>query len=129
VILDVDDIATDADLASEVGDVARLGRAMPRVESRNAIRADALNDVVRSLATRTPAIRPELLTDPTELKKAVVYRALSKIFLGAVSVDGDLHTFLSQRYEREYQSAVRGAFTVYPGVTGPSGSSFSYERR
>jgi hypothetical protein len=129
VTLDVNMIATDADLANEVGDLARLTRAMPRPDKRDSARAAALSDVLAALRTRTPSIFAESLIDPNELKKAVVYRALSKIFLAGVAIDGDTHAYLSARYEREYQGAIRGSFTVAPGVAGPSGWSFSWERR
>lgn len=128
-ILDVNMIATDLDLANEVGDAARLARAVPKVERRDAIRQAALQDVVSALQTRTPPILENMLVDPTELRKAVVYRALSKIFLAGVAIDGDTHAYLSARYEKEYLGAVRGSFSVAPGVAGPSGWSFSWERR
>jgi hypothetical protein len=128
--LSVDDICTDADLVSELGgDVGRLDRAMKLTAARDAMRTSALQDVVDSLSTRSPPVLEGDLTTPTQLKRAVCYRALSKIFLAGIAIDGDVHSILSARYEREFQAAVRARFTVSPGVTSPSGHSFRMERR
>jgi hypothetical protein len=128
--LDVDTIATDADLIAEVSSKARLDRAMPDVAQRDAIRARALQDVVDALATRSPPLRDTDLANPTELKQPVVNRSLSKIILSAVAVDGDVHSTLHRAYEREYQAAVRRSFTLAPdGAAGSSGFTFRLERR
>lgn len=129
-ILDVDTIATDADLIAEVASKARLDRAMPDITQRDAIRARSLQDVVDALGTRSPPLRDTDLADPNELKQAVVYRSLSKIFLSAVAVDGDVHSTLSRAYEREYQAGVRRSYTLAPsGAAGSSGFTFRLERR
>ena len=129
-VLNVDTIATDADLIAEVASKARLDRAMPDVAQRDAIRAQALQDVVDALATRSPPVRDTQLADPTELKQSVVYRSLAKIFLSAIAVDGDVHSMLNRAYEREYQAAVRRSFTLSPdGAAGSSGFTFRMERR
>lgn len=125
----VDTIATDDDLVAEVASRARLERAMPSVTQRDAIRAAALDDVLNALLTRSPPVLPEQLGAPAELKRAVVYRALAKIFMAAVAVEGDVHHVLSKNYEREYQGAVRARFSVSKQVSSSSGYSFSWERR
>lgn len=128
-ILDVDAIATDDDLVAEVASRARLDRAMKDVSQRDLIRKAALQDVVDVLNTRTPAVTDASLIDPTELKRAVVYRSLAKIFLSAIAVDGDVHATLHRNYEREYLGAVRARFSQRPGATSASGFSISLERR
>lgn len=128
--LDVDDICTEAHLVAELGgDVGRLERAMKTSSARDAMRASALQDVVDHLATRSPPVRDTDLTDPTQLKSAVCYRALSKIFLTGITQEGDVSDVLSKRFEVAYKAAVAVRFTVSPGVSSPSGRSFSYERR
>lgn len=129
-VLDVETIATDADLIAEVASKARLDRAMPSQTQRDAVRVAALEDVLFALATRSPPIRDTMLAHPAELKKAVVYRALTKIFLSAVAVEGDVHATLHRAYEREYQGAVRASFSIAPNrAPGPSGYSVRLERR
>jgi hypothetical protein len=127
----VDSIATDADLALELGGVARLNSAQPDITIRNAYRASALVDVLASLATRTPSLLEGDLSFPGELKQAVVYRALSKICFSAMTGGSseDRNAALAKKYEADYQGAVRARFTASPGVTSPSGISFSFERR
>lgn len=128
--LNVDLIATDDDLVAEVASRARLDRAMKDVAQRDLIRRAALQDVVDALLTRSPAVYEAQLGDATELKRAVVYRSLSKIFLSAIAVDGDVHATLQRNYEREYQAAVRARFSLTPGqVASGSGYSIRVERR
>lgn len=127
----VDDICTESDLVMEVGgDAGRLERAMKTVAARDWARATALKDVLAALATRSPPVQHTDLADVTELKQAVCYRALSKIFVAGMAKDGDIHDILAQRYEREYQAAVRSQFTLSTfGETSPGGYSFRMERR
>jgi hypothetical protein len=128
--LDVDDICTEAVLIAELGgDTGRLTRAMRDSAARDAMRAAALQDVVDSLATRSPPVRDTDLLDPTELRRAVCYRALSKIFMAGITQRDDVHDVLSVRYEKEYQAAVRTRFTLSPGVSAPSGHGFQWDRR
>ena len=128
--LNVDTIATDADLIAEVASQARLDRAMKDVTQRDKVRKAALQDVVDALMTRSPPLREAELSDATELKRAVVYRSLSKIFLSAIAVENDVHATLQRNYEREYQAAVRARFSVTPTqADSGSGYSFRMERR
>lgn len=129
--LSVDSIATDADLANELGGVARLNSAQADIAVRNAYRASALVDVLGALSTRTPAILDTNLTTPAQLKMAVVYRTLSKICFGAATgADNDRNLLLAKKYQDDYLGAVRARFDVSAGpVSGPSGYSISFERR
>lgn len=127
--LDVDDIATDAHLSALPGSASKISRAMPVLADRDAIRAASLQDVVNALQTRTPPIYETDLADPTELRDAVVYRSLTVIFRTARSTAGDSFDLLARDYDREYQSAVRRSYTVAGSLTGPSGFTFSLERR
>jgi hypothetical protein len=125
----VDDIATDADLAAEFGGASRLNSTQPDVALRNAYRAQALQDVVDALASRTPPVLESDLVEPTQLKRSVVYRTLYKLCLNALAESGDRHDVLAKRYEAEYRAAVSVRFKVPEGITSSSGRGFSYERR
>lgn len=128
--LSVDSIATDGDLANELGGTERLNSTQKAVAVRDAYRASALLDVLTQLGTRSPPILSSDLSFTSELKMAVVYRALSKICYGAATGSSeDRNLVLAKKYEADYLGAIRGRFTVTPGVTGPSGNTFSYERR
>lgn len=123
-------IATDDDLANELGGAARLNSTQASSAVRDAYRASALLDVVAALGTRSPPVLDSDLSFPAELKMAVVYRALSKICYGAATGSSeDRNLVLAKKYETDYLGAIRGRFTVTPGVTSPSGNTFSWERR
>lgn len=122
-------IATDADLAAEYGGTARLNSLQSDVTIRDSYRASALQDVVDSLSTRTPPVTEGNLSDPTELKQAVVYRTLAKLCAVSITEDRDRHHVLSRKYDDDYRAAVQRRFSVTPGVSSSSGRSFSFERR
>lgn len=126
--LDVNTIATDAHLADEVGS-ERLTKLQPKVADRDARRAKALEDVLEALKGRSPPIYWNTLSDPTELKSAVVYRTLWLLCRDARAVAGDTWDILAADFEREYGRAIKRSYSVSTGVRGPSGHSLSLERR
>lgn len=127
--LNVENIATDADLSAVPGSGALVTRAMPVQSARDAIRASALQDVVDALASRSPPVADTDLTYPAELKNAVVYRSLHVIFRSARTGAGDHWDLLAKDYEREYRTAVGRSYTVSSNQSSPGGFSFSMERR
>lgn len=131
-IFDVNTIATDQDLADEFGGMAKLLSAKSDVAIRDQFRASALADVLKALKQRTPPILETSLSAPSELKEAVVYRALSKICSSSLTSEGDRHQVLAKNYQNEYLGAIRGSFSQYAngGVRADTGgSSFSIRRR
>lgn len=125
-----DSICTDADLANEVGGLSELNRINKTQAQRDALRQDALNDAVLALASKTPPIFDSDLSDSTELKKAVCYRTLHKLYFSSITAEGDRAHTLSKNYQTEYLGAIRGYFTVSPsGQRMSGGQSFSFERR
>lgn len=125
-----DNICTDADLADKVGGLSELNRINKDQARRDQLRQDALNDAVLALASKTPPVFDSDLSDPTELKNAVCYRTLSKLYITAITGDGDRASTLSKNYQAEYLGAIRGYFTVGPsGQRMSGGQSFSFERR
>lgn len=127
--LDVDDIAADTDLVSELGSQAKLERMMPKREDRDAIRQKSLQDVVNALLVRSPPVNEGDLSDTAELKDAVVYRSLERIARAARSVAGDTFDVLARDYSREYQSAVRRQYTLQNNILSPAGFTIRLERR
>jgi hypothetical protein len=131
-VLDVNTIATDADLASEFGGITKLNATKSDIGLRDKFRAEALSDALNALRMRSPAIYDYQLTTPSELKMAVVYRALSKICFTSIAQEGDRHHVLAKNYQNEYFGALRGDFSVAPvGSTNASsgGGSFAIGRR
>lgn len=127
--LNVDDIATDGDLENAMASAEQLNSAQPLLAKRNADRAQALADCLEALGGRSPPIYSNTLSVPTELKSAVVYRALTLICRKARNVAGDTWDVLQADFDREYSRAIKRSFTVSTGVRGPSGGSVALERR
>lgn len=127
--LSVNDIATDTDLENTVGSAERLRAMQPVTAKRDADRAQGLLDTLEALKGRSPPIYDSMLSTPSELKDAVVYRTLTLMARKARNVVGDTWDALAADYDREYSRAVKRAFTVSSGVRGPSGRSVALERR
>lgn len=128
-VLNVNDIATDADLAIEFGGVDSLNSAQKLVSIRDAYRASALQDCIDQLSTRKPPVLPQDLTYPSELKMAVVYRALQKICARAMTQAGDRHDMLARKYQADFTGAISRRFSVAPGGSTSSARSFNWGRR
>lgn len=128
--LNVDNIATDADLYGEQP-AEVLDRALPNGSTGFlAFRQKALQDVVDSLAARRPPVYESDLVDPTELRAAVVYRALVRICRTAITMEGDVWTVRAREYQKEYSAAIDVLRpTVSGGAVGPGGGSISVVRR
>jgi hypothetical protein len=123
------DIATDADLINELGGVEKLASTMKTEAQRDAYRALAWQDCVNALAGRSPPIFESDLNDPTELKDALVYRALHKAFWQAMVTEKDRYHLTALRYQAEYNGAIARRFTVQDKRSGPSGGAFGWSRR
>ena len=127
--LDVNSIATDADLENTVGSAERLKAMQPVLTKRDMDRAQGLADALEALKGRSPPIYGSMLSVPAEIKDAVVYRALTLMARKARNVKGDTWDALADDYDREFSRAIKRAFTVSSGVRGPSGRSVALERR
>lgn len=127
--INVDDICTDADLANEVGGAPQLDRINRDVSQRDKFRAQALDDVIAALSSRSPPVSFEDLSIPSELRTAVCYRALSKLYVREITAAGDRNHVLSKDFQESYLAAMRAGFTMSQGQTSPPGGSFSFERR
>jgi hypothetical protein len=128
--LAVDSICTDTDLANQVGGLSELNRINKDQPTRDVFRQAALADAIAALASRAPPLHETDLANPVELKLAVCYRALSKIYFAAMAAQDDRNHTLARNYEREYLGAIHGRFTPASGGGGAvGGSTFPFERR
>lgn len=129
--MDVDTIALDADLGNEIGGLAKLLDILPKDWSGSAktARQAALDDVLRLLSRRTPPILEGDLTIPAELKTAVVYGALERVYRRAITESGDVHDVQRKIYEKKYGAEL---MSVTPTVSGSSRGnpySIAFHRR
>ena len=127
--LNLESICTDDDLANEVGGLVALDRINRDITQRDQFRAQALEDVIAALGSRSPPVSVNDLSNPAELRSAVRYRALSKLYVREITESGDRNHVLSKDFQESYLAAMRSSFTVSAGQTSPSGGSFRFERR
>lgn len=129
-MIDVDTIATDDDLAEELGGVAFLQNLIPddwtdsagqRVAKK--ARQRALDDVLLFLRRRIPPVIEADLRDPTELKQSVIYGAIER--LNAMSMHSVTDVFGSRRahYQKMFRAEVDGLNPTVPeGLRSPPAS-------
>lgn len=127
----IDDVCTHADLASEVGGTAVLEDMLPSewAGSSATAREAALRDVLTSLRRRTPAIREEHLLDVTELRDAVAYGALERIYRAAMTTPDGLHAEQRKLYSSRFDDECAGLVPTLLDDEEGSAFSFSLERR
>jgi hypothetical protein len=122
-ILDVEAIATDAQVYEAGGGESLVTRARPKDSpTLSAQKSRALADVLKVLAQRRPPVFDTSLVDPTELRDAVVYRTLSNVFGDAITAEGDAWHVRHKRFAQEYANALSSLSpTVTDGVVAASG--------
>jgi hypothetical protein len=126
--LDVDTVCPESHVLKKIS-AAKLQTAKPVAADRDALRAQALLDVLEALKNRTPPVYDTDLSVPAELADAVAYRFCHLACRDARAVMGDSWDALSADYAREYKAAVSRNFSVSSNQSGPSGWTFALERR
>lgn len=122
------DVCTDAQLAELVPQQV-IDKMQPTVAVRDAYRTKALEDVLAELEKRSPPIYQANITNVSELRSPVGYLTLYRLARDARGVMGDRWDALSKDMWREYSNAVTRSITVDGSYAGPTGYSFSLERR
>jgi hypothetical protein len=131
---DIDLVCTHADLIDELGSERALRQILP-VEPDNAedptktIREQAYRDVLRSLLKRTPPILESQLSDIVELKSAVVFGTLLRLYRSSMSNPDDLFGTLWKEYESKFRSEVTHLRVTVDGVASVDVASISMFRR
>lgn len=129
--LDADDIATDADLAIEVGGSSQLSNLIPADWSGSAKKARqaALEDMMRALRKRTPPVTEADLMDATELKSGVVYGACERLYRVAMTTPDSVYATHRKLYAERFDEELDGFTpTLSEGERGGP-TSFVIERR
>lgn len=130
--LDLENVCTHTDLAEEVGGEEVLANLLARSQggSSELARKKALEEVVRALARRAPPIYESDLTDPTELRAAVVYGALTRLYRQAMTTPDSVFAQHAKTYASQYEDELDGLSpTVGGGDSMASAFSFGTERR
>jgi len=105
-ILDVEDVATDADLEDYTLGRANLQDLLPEEwldealnrKSAAQLRLRILEDVLTLLKQRRPPIRDTDLTDLSELKQAVCFGTLATLYQGAATHENSPHVARAKSY-------------------------------
>ena len=122
--LDVDTIATDADLVNEIQSATKLaGLTRDTGGSAKAARQQALDDILVHLSRRTPPITETSLSIPAELKRCVVYGALERLYRHEMNEPGDVNGVQQKIYARRYSDEVSAIMPTIAG--GARGTAFS----
>lgn len=108
-MIDVDNVCTHADLGDHVGLTALEG-VLPAEwgGSSEPARAGALRDVLKSLGRRTPPVGEADLQDPTELRDAVAYGALERIFRQAMTTPDSVWSTQRKVFDERFKSEMLG---------------------
>lgn len=136
--ISVDDVCTHANLCDEVGGTGVLEPILPagwegEATSANrtlSVRTAALNEVLRALERRVPPIREADLSDVTELRTAVTYNALSRLYAMAMSSADSPFGLRYKDFQQRYRDEITGMQpAVASGAATANTFSISMERR
>lgn len=127
--IDVEDVATDADLEAYTLGKSNLQDLLPGEWLDDAAgeklatiaRQRALDFVLSKLANRRPPIRENDLTDLSELKTVVCYGALEILYRGAITHDESPNAGRAKAFGQMFRSELDALQpTVREGVTASS---------
>lgn len=108
--IDVEDVCTNAHLVSEIGDATLLDRLLP-VESKDSapFRQRALEETMKSLRRRVPPITEAMLSNVVELRDAVRFGALARLYERAMTQGGrdNVHATKARWYQERFQDELR----------------------
>jgi hypothetical protein len=128
----IDSVCTHAELAAEFGGEEELENLLPTswAGSSALARENALRDVLTYLERRTPPVRSTDLADVTQLRRAVCYGALERIFAQAMTTADSVNAIRRKTYEQKFNDECSHLSpTVSVAGSRASAFSFSMERR
>lgn len=134
--IDVNEVCTDENLIEEVGGAEALSNLLSRSLGNDSTlaRRAALNDVLRMLSRRAPPITDADIVDPTELRAAVAYGALTRLYRQAITTSDSVFALHAKTYQTQFDDEVNGlrptvADDELDGDIHASAWSFGTERR
>jgi hypothetical protein len=130
--IDIELVCTHQHLIDELGSAKRLNNVLP-VElggDTTSIREAALEDVLIALGRRRPPVHATDLVHPEELRRAVLYQTLERLFGAAQHLDEGAWGAQRTRYEKRLRAELQGlAPTIRDGMRAPSGIGIAVFRR
>lgn len=128
--IDVNLVATDADLVNELGGADTLANILPAGWTNGEpARVLALEDVIESLRRRSPPVLDNDLSIVSQLRRAVTYGALERMYrIGMHSAD-DVFAVQQKLYEKRFNAEVLGLSPTLQGGARGSVGSIGLSRR
>ncbi len=133
--LDVESVATDADLAGELGGEEALQNLVtdPDADPSTTLiaRQNALREVLDGLRNRVPPVTEPELSDVTELSRVVVYGALARLYRNNITTgtEEDVSAAKHKIYQRLFESSVNALRPTLSGSYVSGGRSIQFSRR
>lgn len=129
----IDDVCSHDDLVDEVHSAEALAELLPRSAngSSQTVRETTLRRVLSALKRRAPPILETDLTNPAELRDAVVYGTLESLHMASLttSAEGDVHWAKYKIYRDRYSDEINGMTLTVTGGSTAAPFSISLERR
>lgn len=118
---DVDLYCTHDELVGEVGGDRKLRKLVPpdaeEQDPTRDVREQALRDVMKVLRRRSPPVHESQITIPAELKDAVAYGALMRLYRAAMTTPDDVNAALYRDYKKKFEDEVGNLRLSVDGTT------------
>lgn len=129
---DPDTYCTHEELADETGGARSLAKLIPPDADPDnhteLVRAQAVRDVFKALSRRTPPIIEAQISNATELKDAVCYGALMRLYRAAMTREDDKFAILYREYKGKFGAEIQG-LRISSGGSIIDGGSVTVFRR
>jgi len=133
--INVDSVASTADLVSELGSQAALDNLMKdpteNPSAATKARTAALAEVLSHLRNRTPPVLEADLSDVTELAPVVVYGALARLYRNNIVVgdNEDVSANKYRIYQKLFESTLTGLRPTVQALLKAGSATIQFSRR
>lgn len=130
--IDVDLVCTEQDLVNELMSREQLYNILPKeyaTDGARMVRQQVLDDVLISLSRRVPPIYEEHIADPAALRRAVSAGTIYRLYLGAMTGQGDVFAEQMRFWRTRYNEEILGVRPVLADRSIANTFSIRIERR
>lgn len=132
--IDVSTFCTNDDLLDELGSRQELDRLLRAEDATSVdptlrIREAAYRDVIKSLARRTPPVFESSLSNLDELRDAVVYGTLARLYREAMTNENDVFGSKWKHWQKMFQTEVTHLRVTVASSASVDTLSISLDRR
>ena len=128
--IDVATIVTHKMVADELASEKTLRNILPLdppdlTDPTKHVRTGAYRDVLKMLERRRPAITESMLTNLDDIRDAIIYGTLARLFRAAVTAEGDRHHVQWKHWQGEMSAEIRGLKVAIDNAVDVSATSLS----